>query len=68
MSKAAYTHRPQSRDLQVGDRVEVIPYVGMEFDVGRRAGTVIYIHPALRYYTVRLDVGYTQSFQWGWER
>lgn len=63
-----YVPRPQRLDLKVGDRVEAIPYLGMECDNTRRHGTVVYIHPERRFYTVRFDEGYLQSFQWGWEK
>lgn len=69
MSSSASTSRRPLRmrtDLKVGDRVSVIPYIGIDCQHQPKPGTVVYIHPKLRYYTVLLDEGYRQSFQWGW--
>lgn len=50
--------------MKVGDRVAVIPYTG-EKERKLTRGTVIYINKAHHYYTVRLDIGYCQSFAAG---
>ena len=55
--------RPQRRDLQLGDRVLVFPAI--QGTPVRQFGTVVYIHPRKRYYTVALDRGCAQAFRWG---
>lgn len=56
-------NRPQRRDLRLGDRVQVFPTI--QGPPTRQLGTVIYIHPRKRYYTVALDRGCVQAFRWG---
>ena len=56
--------RRQREDLKPGDRVLVFSALAPGRE--EQTGTVTYIHPLHRYYTVDLDQGCRESFPWGW--
>lgn len=52
--------------MQTGERVSKTPYILVD-DFGRRdrrpiPGTVVYVHPKGRWYTVLFDAGFRESF------
>ena len=48
--------------VKLGDRVIRAPYFGPNQDATLLSAEVIYIHPAGRYYTVRFERGFRESY------
>ena len=61
--------------IRLGDKVKEYPITNVDWNGvkirGPMTGTVVYIHPKWRYYTVRFDTAggsFRESFRGGWRQ
>ena len=57
----------ETTTLHIGDKIKVSAFLDSldNCATANVTGTVVYIHPQHRYYSVKLPSGIIQSFAWG---